>query len=98
MHPISIQELGNWQANCIDFVLLDVREDFEREHFSIGGIHIPLAELCNNLELLPFNKPIVVYCAKGIRSAIAIQKLELRGYSKLYNLSGGIYALQNMPH
>jgi rhodanese-related sulfurtransferase len=35
----------------------------------------------------------VLYCAKGIRSAMVIQRLEEKyGYTNLVNLSGGMYA------
>lgn len=74
-------------------MLIDVREVFEHEHFNIGGINIPLGQLSNELQSLPLDTDIVVYCAKGIRSVIAIQKLEAKGYQKLYNLSGGVHSL-----
>lgn len=90
MKSISINELEQWQQSKKDFVLIDVREDFEHEHFNIGGENIPLGQLINQLEQIPFDKDIVLYCAKGIRSVIAIQKLESKGYQQLYNLSGGI--------
>lgn len=90
MKSISINELEQWQQSKKDFVLIDVREDFEHEHFNIGGENIPLGQLIHQLEQIPFEKDIVLYCAKGIRSVIAIQKLESKGYQKLYNLSGGI--------
>ena len=32
----------------------------------------------------------VIYCEKGIRSTIAIQRLEALGYQNLYNLEGGM--------
>ena len=74
-----------------DFLLLDVREDFEREHFNIGGIHIPLAEVLNKAAEIPKTTPVIVYCRKGVRSQIAIQKLQDRfEYKNLINLQGGI--------
>lgn len=88
MNSISIQELNHWKTE--DYFLLDVREAFEHEHFNIGGVNIPLGVLHQRLDAIPQNKAIVVYCAKGIRSVIAIQKLESKGYSSLYNLTGGI--------
>lgn len=88
MNSISIHELNHWKTE--DYFLLDVREAFEHEHFNIGGVNIPLGVLHQHLDAIPQNKAIVVYCAKGIRSVIAIQKLESKGYSSLYNLTGGI--------
>ena len=94
MQQLSFDELKQWAEDHKDFLLLDVRETFEHEHFNIGGLNIPLGELSNELQQIPSDKTIVVYCAKGIRSVIAIQKLESKGYANLYNLSGGVYALQ----
>ena len=94
MQQLSFDELKQWSEDQKDFLLLDVRESFEHEHFNIGGLNIPLGELSNELQQIPTDKSIVVYCAKGIRSVIAIQKLESKGYQNLYNLSGGVYALQ----
>lgn len=93
MHSINLKELEQWTQSGKNFVLIDVRETFEHEHFNIGGINIPLAELGNELQLIPEDKDVVVYCAKGIRSVIAIQKMEAKGYSQLYNLSGGVHHL-----
>lgn len=75
-------------------LLLDVREEFEREIFNIGGIHIPLAEVLNKAAEIPNNVPVVVYCRKGIRSQIAIQKLHERfEYNNLINLQGGLESI-----
>lgn len=95
MLQLSFQELQEWTATKKDFMLIDVREPFEHEHFNIGGTNIPLGALSANVSSLPLDKAIVIYCAKGIRSVIAIQKLEEKGYQFLYNLSGGIQQLKN---
>lgn len=92
MNELSAQELKQWQESGQDFVLVDVREDFEREYYSIGGLHIPLGELMQRRQEIPVDKPVVLYCEKGIRSAIAIQRLIEMGYDRLYNLSGGMKA------
>lgn len=93
MFSIQLQELEEWKQSGRNFMLIDVREVFEHEHFNIGGTNIPLGQLSNELQSIPLDADIVVYCAKGIRSVIAIQKLEAKGYQKLYNLSGGIHSL-----
>jgi rhodanese-related sulfurtransferase len=45
--------------------------------------------------MLPKDKPLVVYCAKGGRSAQACAFLAAKGFKELYNLEGGIEAWQN---
>lgn len=94
MLSIDIRELKLWETDRKDFLLLDVRETFEHEHFNIGGLNIPLGELSNELHKIPVDKDVVIYCAKGIRSVIALQKLASKGYTRTYNLTGGVYALQ----
>ena len=74
-----------------DFVLIDVREDFEHEHFNIGGILIPMNTVLQNITEIPRDKPVVIYCEKGIRSVIVIQKLEEKfSFTNLINLAGGM--------
>jgi len=75
-----------------DFILIDVREEWERTNYSIGGIHIPLGELIIRQLEIPKDKSVVLYCEKGIRSTIAIQRLEALGFHNLYNLTGGLKA------
>lgn len=90
MQSIDYAELTSWQAEGRELLLIDVRETFEHEEANIGGMNIPLSEISQACLHLPQDKDIVVYCAKGIRSVIAIQKMEQRGFNRLFNLSGGM--------
>lgn len=92
MNSVSPDELEAWTQERRHFTLLDVREDFEREIRSLGGLHIPLAEVMQRAREIPLDHPVVCYCEKGIRSAIAVQRLTEVGFAQLYNLSGGIQA------
>lgn len=66
----SVEEipLATLEQHSEDYNLLDVRENWEREAFHIGGMHIPMPELSERLEELDFSKPLVVYCKSGVRS------------------------------
>ena len=76
-----------------NFLLIDVREDFEHEHFNIGGILIPMSTVTQNIDHIPTDKPVIFYCKKGIRSVIIIQRLEdTYGFTNLVNLTGGMQA------
>ena len=76
-----------------DLILIDVREPFEHEIFNIGGLLIPLNTIFENLHQIDRDKPVILYCQKGIRSQIAIQRLEQKfNYTNLVNLSGGMEA------
>ena len=76
-----------------EYQLLDVRQpkEYEQEHIP-GGILIPLGELPARLEELEKDKPLIVYCAIGGRSRAAAQLLAGKGFSEVYNLTGGIKA------
>lgn len=90
MKQLTPEQLSAWMREGVFFQLVDVREDFEREQFHIGGLHIPLGELMARSSELSGPGPYVLYCEKGIRSSIAIQRLEAAGHAHLYNLSGGM--------
>lgn len=94
MKHISYQELKQWQDSNKDFQLIDVREPNESAAYSIGGELIPLASLIRNPARVDISKPVVVYCKRGIRSQLAIQRLSSRlPQVDFYNLANGIYAL-----
>jgi rhodanese-related sulfurtransferase len=45
------------------------------------------------VEKIPTDKPVIVYCKRGIRSQIAIQRLQEKfGFTNLINLRGGMDA------
>jgi adenylyltransferase/sulfurtransferase len=91
--PIALQQLLKED----EIFLLDVREVYEHQKFNIGGILIPLGDLNLSIEQIPKHQKVVVYCKKGIRSQIAIQKLERSfGFTNLINLTGGMDAWQKL--
>ena len=56
------------------------------------AIHIPLPELRERLSEIPFNKPIVVHCAGGYRSAAGSSILQnaFGGRTEIYDLGEAI--------
>jgi rhodanese-related sulfurtransferase len=93
MQEITVQELKKRIDSKEDFQLIDVREPFEYEMSNIGGELIPLATVLNNTDKIQKDKPVIVYCRSGARSASAIHALEQKfGYTNLLNLKGGIRA------
>ncbi|MCG8183590.1 HesA/MoeB/ThiF family protein [Tenacibaculum piscium] len=72
-NEITIEELQN---DLLKYNLLDVREDWEREQYHIGGQHIRLVELPDRLNEIDTSKPVIVYCKSGMRSKRAISFLE----------------------
>jgi adenylyltransferase/sulfurtransferase len=90
---ISVSEFLELQNSDEPFQLIDVREDFEYEISNIEGIHIPLADVEDEVDQIVSDKKVVVHCKAGGRSKKAIQLLEKDfGFTNLYNLTGGIDA------
>lgn len=83
--------------NREDAVVIDVRESGE---FAAGHIpnarHIPLGELPKRLPELEKlrDRPFIVNCQSGARSANACNVLRKAGFEKVNNLEGGIMAWQ----
>lgn len=68
--------------------LLDVRTpgEWERGHLD-AALLIPVQELSSRLAEVPRDRPVVVYCASGRRSARAVQMLRGAGY-EAHDLGG----------
>mgnify|MGYP003443477423 FL=1 len=92
MQEITVKDLKQKFDNKEYFQLIDVRETFEYEMSNIGGENIPLAGILIEIDRISKDKPVIVHCRSGKRSAIAIMQLERLGYTNLYNLKGGILA------
>lgn len=67
-------------------LLVDVREpsEFNSGHIP-GAINIPLRTLTQNLDKIPQNRPVILYCTTGYRTAMGVMSLEMLGY---HNVSG----------
>ena len=71
-------------------VLVDVRAPGEVEAGAIAGSRaLPLPQLRKTLDGLPREANIVVYCAGGYRSAIAVSVLQEAGFARVSDLAGG---------
>ena len=94
----SFKSISSIQAetlikNCEDLMIIDVRRYSEFKESKIpNAINIPVEELEWEIEELKENKdkPILVYCKDGHKSALACEMLDKEGFSKLYNLGQGI--------
>ncbi len=92
MKEITVKELKRKLDKQEDFQLIDVREEFEYEVSNLNGENIPLGGLLLEVEKIATDKAVIIHCRSGARSAAAIMQLEAQGFSKLYNLKGGIVA------
>ena len=97
---ISVRQLKNMIDDHEDFVLIDVREEYEWDICKIEGAKlIPMSQIMNDnmgiLENIEKNKKIVLHCHTGARSAAVLQILKNKGFKNLKNLVGGIDAWSN---
>jgi rhodanese-related sulfurtransferase len=93
MKSITVIALKEKTNNAEDFQLIDVREPYEHEEYNIGGELIPLNEIAQQSDKIATDKPVIIYCRKGIRSQIAIQRLQEKfPFTNLINLIGGTEA------
>ena len=71
--------------------VLDVRFEYEyRSHRIPGAKLIPLPQLAEHYQELDPTKPTLVVCEHGMRSLQACSFLGSRGFSRLYNMVGGM--------
>jgi len=77
-------------------VLVDVREPWEWTTARIPGARlIPMSELPARWGEVPTDRPVIVYCAVGQRSAAVVEALRAQGHDRAYNIAGGIVAWMN---
>jgi hydroxyacylglutathione hydrolase len=70
---------------------IDVRTPREREQkYIAGSLGISLNHLMENLEKLPKDRPLLIYCAGGYRSSIAASLLQGSGFDRVSEIAGGI--------
>ncbi len=92
---LTAGEAFNLVDESSDLFLLDVRTREEYQQAHLEGAHlIPIDQFARRLAEVPKNRPVLVYCAVGSRSAQVVNYLARQGYSEVYNLYGGIYSWQ----
>jgi len=65
-------------------LLVDVREQSEYQSGHIpNAINIPFRTLVHNLDQIPHDRPVVLYCSSGYRSAMGVMTLHLLGYGNV---------------
>ena len=76
-----------------DAVAVDVRGRAEWEGGRLPGVpNVPLGYLAERAGELPNDRPVVVHCQGGTRSAIAASVLAARGFTNVIDMAGGYAA------
>jgi sulfur-carrier protein adenylyltransferase/sulfurtransferase len=92
---ISVSELKGKIDNKDNFLLIDVREPSEFEIVRIpGSVLIPKQGFLDGSALagLPQDKPIILHCKSGVRSAECLAILKSAGFADATHVSGGVVA------
>jgi len=93
MNEITVQELNEWRETNKPHQLIDVREEYENESVCIQGAQlIPMGKIPDHLSDIRTDVPVVLQCKSGGRSGNVARYLEVRGYTNVINLKGGIFA------
>jgi len=93
IEQLSVQELQQRLARGDALLILDVREAWEYALCALpNSTHIPLPSLPARLNELPKDAAIAVVCHHGVRSELAASFLERNGFTRLYNVRGGVDA------
>jgi rhodanese-related sulfurtransferase/glyoxylase-like metal-dependent hydrolase (beta-lactamase superfamily II) len=90
---ITAATLAEQLAEPAPPLVLDVRtpREWAAKHIA-GSVNIPLNHLAERCSEIPPDRHIVVHCASGYRSAIAVSLLEQHGITRLADLVGGFAA------
>jgi rhodanese-related sulfurtransferase len=93
-HITPLEAYKILKQNCI---LVDIREKNEVSDKKFNApkiIYCPFSKFEENYINLPTDKQLIIACATGSRSKKAIMFLKEKGYTNLFNLSGGIFEWQ----
>jgi len=76
-------------------LIVDVRtpEEYAFGHVP-GAVNLPVEEVARWADTLPKDRPVYLYCRSGNRSRQAAEYLKRKGYTNLYNLEGGVLAIE----
>ncbi len=96
---MSVAELEPlWREGGVTVIDVRGRSEWEAGHLP-GVANIPLGYLPDHLNEIPRDRPVVLQCQSGSRSAIGAGVLQARGIEDVSNLAGGFveWARQGLP-
>ena len=92
-------DVAEFKQHQSDYTIVDVRNPTEVKEEKIfeNSLSIPLAEVRNRVDEIPKDKPIVVHCAGGYRSAAASSLIQskLNGNAVVYDLGEAVKEFDN---
>ena len=110
VNHVAADQVETLRAERPDLLILDVRESDEYAQGHIPGAHLvprgliegagdPTYKKRDEVLCAAHQRPIIVYCASGGRSAMAADTLQQMGFEEVYNLAGGFdnWEAEDMP-
>ena len=95
---VTAADLEAWRRDDPSLQIVDVRNPAEYADGIVEtAINLPLPTLLDRIGELDPNRPTVVYCAGGYRSATAASLLRSRGFTTVADLLGGYTASTGQP-
>lgn len=97
VQQVDAAQFNSLMESSPEKIIMDVRTDGEVAGGVIpNAIQIDLSrnDFRESISKLDKSKPVFVYCAVGGRSSMASEVLEEAGFTKIYNLTGGVNAWQ----
>ncbi len=91
--PISLATFASLQEKGA--FILDVRSEEEFDLGAVeGAVNIPHTQIRERKGEIPADRPIILYCAVGLRGYLAERILRQQGFGEVYNLTGGYKSWQ----
>lgn len=82
----TVKQIGRLKTiiNTQNAMLIDVREnsEFRAGHIE-SAINIPLRSLTDNLNKIPKERPVILYCSSGYRTGMGVMSLKMLGYGNV---------------
>lgn len=80
-----------------DALIIDIREEYEEPKLEMPSVkNIPLSKLDDFLKETDLNQKILLVCQNGSRSALAVDYLIKKGFTKVFHLESGIQTLSKI--
>lgn len=91
VHKIAATELKTVLKDEVQLVDVRTPSEFAGGHISNAlNIDINNADFDAKIQQLDKSKPVYIYCQSGKRSSNAARRMESLGFTKIYDLKGGI--------
>lgn len=99
VRQLSAEALHHMVTGSSNLILVDVRspKEFEDTHIE-GAVNIPVQDLRTRYTELDMGKTIVLTCSTGHRSSLGTSILKQKGFTDIYNVSGGMTGYSRAGH